>query len=295
MSWVACRRSVSLAQAGEHVRALSPGLFEATLPPGYSPASLDIYRGFRFTAVDASHGVSRLRAAYESPLWLLLGTTGLILLLTLANLATLMLARAHARRRELAMLVALGASRGRLISQIVIEALLLSGAGVALGPAARDRGGPAARRDAEHGVRSAACRTGHRLARRRRGRDRRGRDGIGVWIVAGVPVVAIRSAAGVAQRRPHRTRSIVAARRCSACSSSVSWPSASCSWSRPCCLRAASTTSRRPMSASIRTGSRWWGLATRSWIACRSRSATRFSRCCSRRSNRFRACSRPGP
>ena len=80
----------------------------------------------------ASHGVSRLRAAYESPLWLLLGTTGLILLLTLANLATLMLARAHARRRELAMLVALGASRGRLISQIVIEALLLSGAGVAL-------------------------------------------------------------------------------------------------------------------------------------------------------------------
>jgi predicted permease len=123
---------VSLVQAGEHVRALSPGLFEATLPPGYSPASLDTYRGFRFTAVDGSQGVSRLRAAYESPLWLLLGTTGLILLLTLSNLATLMLARAHARRRELAMLVALGASRGRLISQIVIEALLLSSAGVLL-------------------------------------------------------------------------------------------------------------------------------------------------------------------
>jgi len=102
---------VSLVQAGEHVRALSPGLIEATLPPGHSAASLHAYRGFRFTAVDGSHGVSRLRAAYESPLWLLLGTTGLILLLTLSNLATLMLARAHARRRELAMLVALGASR----------------------------------------------------------------------------------------------------------------------------------------------------------------------------------------
>jgi predicted permease len=123
---------VSLAQAGQHVRALSPGLVEATLPPGHSPASLDTYRGFRFTAVDASHGYSRLRAAYEAPLWLLLGTTGLILLLTVTNLATLMLARAHARRRELAMLVALGASRGRLITQIVIEALVLSGAGVAL-------------------------------------------------------------------------------------------------------------------------------------------------------------------
>jgi predicted permease len=123
---------VSLAHAGEHVRAMSPGLIEATLPPGHNQASLDTYRGFRFTAVDASHGYSRLRAAYEAPLWLLLGTTGLILLLTVTNLATLMLARAHARRRELAMLVALGASRHRLIKQIVIEALALSAAGVAL-------------------------------------------------------------------------------------------------------------------------------------------------------------------
>ena len=122
----------TLAQAGEHMRALSPGMLEATEPPGHSPASLDTYRGFRFTAVDASRGVSRLRNAYEAPLWLLLGTTGLILLLTLSNLATLMLARGHARRRELAMLLALGASRGRLISQTVIEAVLLSAVGVAL-------------------------------------------------------------------------------------------------------------------------------------------------------------------
>jgi predicted permease len=123
---------LTLSQAGAHLRAISPGLIEATLPPGHNQRSLDTYRGFRFTAVSASHGVSRLRTAFESPLWLLLGTTGLILLLTIANLATLMLARANARRRELAMLVALGASRGRLISQIVIESLLLSAAGVAL-------------------------------------------------------------------------------------------------------------------------------------------------------------------
>jgi predicted permease len=123
---------VTLSQAGAHLQSISPGLIEATLPPGHDQTSLDTYRSFRFTAVSASRGVSRLRAAYQSPLWLLLGTTGLILLLTVANLATLMLARAHARRRELAMLVALGASRSRLISQIVIESLLLSAAGVAL-------------------------------------------------------------------------------------------------------------------------------------------------------------------
>jgi predicted permease len=124
--------NATLAQAADHLRAISPGLLEATLPPGHNAASLDVYRGFRFTAVPGSHGVSRLRAAYESPLWLLLGTTGLILLLTVANLATLMLARAGARRRELAMLTALGASRRRLIAQIVIESLLLAAAGVAL-------------------------------------------------------------------------------------------------------------------------------------------------------------------
>ena len=55
---------------------------------------------------------------------------------------------------------------------------------------------------------------------------------LALWIVAGVPVVAIRSAAGVAQRRPHRRPSIAVARRCSACSSSVNWPSASCWWFR---------------------------------------------------------------
>lgn len=123
---------VTLAQVAAHLRSISPGLIEATLPPGHNSASLDTYRKFRFTAVSGSHGVSRLRTAFQSPLWLLLGTTGLILLLTIANLATLMLARAHARRRELAMLVALGASRSRLIAQIVIESLVLSGVGVAL-------------------------------------------------------------------------------------------------------------------------------------------------------------------
>ena len=123
---------VTLAQAAAQLRAISPGIIEATLPPGHNAASLDTYRGFRLTAVPGSRGVSRLRNAYESPLWLLLGTTALILLLTVANLATLMVARGQARRRELAMHVALGASRRRLIAQIVIESLLLSGVGVAV-------------------------------------------------------------------------------------------------------------------------------------------------------------------
>ena len=76
--------------------------------------------------------MSRLRTVYATPLWLLLGTTGLILLLTTGNLATLMLARANARRREFSVLVALGAARRRLISQIVAEAVVIAAAGVCL-------------------------------------------------------------------------------------------------------------------------------------------------------------------
>lgn len=121
-----------LTQASEHVRLLSPGMLEATVPPDRSEASLGNYRGFRFAAYPASHGVSRLRRDYQSPLWLLLGMTSLILLLTAVNLAMLMQARADARRREMATLVALGAGRRRLISQTVVESLMLAAAGVVL-------------------------------------------------------------------------------------------------------------------------------------------------------------------
>ncbi len=125
----------SIKQASDYFNALSPGLFEKTAPDGYSAEALKTYTSFRLGVYPAGAGVSYLREQYNSSLNILLAITGLVLLIACANLANLMLARASVKRREVAIRMAMGASRGRILRQVLLESALLSGFGAALGAA----------------------------------------------------------------------------------------------------------------------------------------------------------------
>ncbi len=123
----------SVGRAGAQLRAISPGIFEATLPAEFNPQNAKTFLQFKLGAFPADSGVSDLRASYEKPLWLLLGLAGLVLLIAAANLGNLMLARASTREKEMAMRMAVGAGRARLVRQLLAESLLLAGIGAAVG------------------------------------------------------------------------------------------------------------------------------------------------------------------